>query len=99
MLTKNADTGYGLDPFNLDAALASNKFLTSIAQGSDINGKDGKGLGGRYPGSWTLPVCDASKWGYAWNKDYTTDQKYLYQYFEHPPCLCGKCEQHRSVQY
>lgn len=93
MLTKNATTGYGLDPFNLNATAASVNFLSSIANGSDINGEDGRGMGGRYPGSWTLPVCNASIWGSLWNYDYTTKYKYRREYYEHPPCFCGKFRQ------
>lgn len=59
---------------------------------------------GRYPGSWTLPVCDASVWGKNWHWDYTSEDYKDSDKFAlvsadiatsekqrtHPPCLCGK---------
>ncbi|KAI9764465.1 MAG: hypothetical protein M1835_007564 [Candelina submexicana] len=89
-LAKNKTTGYGLDPFNFDPAIGANNTLFYIANGSDILGADGKGLGGRYPGSWTLPVCDASTWGHAWNYDYTKGARDKRDNREHPPCFCGE---------
>ncbi|KAL8901203.1 MAG: hypothetical protein Q9192_000680 [Flavoplaca navasiana] len=90
-LTKNSTTGYGLDPFNFDAAKGANSTLFYIANGSELLGPEGKGMGGRYPGSWTLPVCNASKWGDSWNFDYTSGHRNRRDIREHPPCFCGMC--------
>lgn len=48
---------------------------------------------GRYPGTWTLPVCDASTWGARWNWDYTKNKNPQEgdSTETHPPCLCGEC--------
>ena len=90
-LAKNVTTGFGLDPFNFDAAKGSNNTLLYLSTGSDLLGDNGKGMGGRYPGSWTLPVCDASTWGAGWNYDFITHgAKDKRDDTEHPPCLCGK---------
>ncbi|KAL8870483.1 MAG: hypothetical protein Q9174_003485 [Haloplaca sp. 1 TL-2023] len=89
-LTKNSTTGYGLDPFNFDASKGANNTLFYIANGSELLGSEGKGMGGRYPGSWTLPVCNASKWGASWNIDYTLGHRDRRDIREHPPCFCGE---------
>ena len=46
---------------------------------------------GRYPGSWTLPVCDTSTYGDDWNVPYDNKTYYNGRYPEstHPPCMCG----------
>ena len=51
--------------------------------------------GGRFAGSWTLPVCNASTWGAAWNFPYNSTDNDNYHPTDddpdhHPPCLCGK---------
>ena len=72
-----------LDPFNFDAGSATVKFLTNL--GSGVAALDLRNAAGKLPGSWTLPVCNASTWGKNWNWDYTARE----DGGSHPPCLCG----------
>ncbi|KAG8530182.1 uncharacterized protein KY384_005665 [Bacidia gigantensis] len=58
----------GTDPFNFSYPLSNATLLTQAlypegCQDFDI-------CAGRYAGSWTLPVCDASDWGKPWNFNY-----------------------------
>ena len=42
-----------------------------ILDAVQANGKiDLRQSAGHYPGSWTLPICEASTWGQNWNVDY-----------------------------
>ena len=45
---------------------------------------------GQYPGSWTLPVCNASWWGRSWNWNYADKPEIRESTGTHPPCLSGK---------
>ncbi len=79
----------GLDPFNFNQSTGTRSFLEEAftAQSAESLTR----LAGHFPGSWTLPVCDASSWGSAWNWDYADPNKrHLYSPYTHPPCLCGK---------
>ncbi|KAL8903537.1 MAG: hypothetical protein Q9171_007371 [Xanthocarpia ochracea] len=80
----------GRDPFNYHQTLGISDFLInalSPGEGRQDLSKDF----GRFPGSWTLPVCDASTWGKAWNWDYTgEDNKIRGSGVTHPPCMCEK---------
>ncbi|KAI9706033.1 MAG: hypothetical protein M1836_005439 [Candelina mexicana] len=90
-----------LDPFNVAGAIGTETFLTeAVSNGSNI---ELLGQAGKYPGSWTLPVCNASTWGRDWNWDYTrSDWENAYtnpstgdfgtspKHESHPPCLCGE---------
>ena len=53
----------GMDPFNFTQINGTAEFLTQAftpgASPLGENDKDLSDLVGRYPGSWTLPVCDA----------------------------------------
>ena len=98
----------GADPFNLSLADAAGSFRDiTLAPGGCTNATQNlTQCGGRYPGSWTLPVCDASTWGLKWNFDYnTTDYSKkivnspllgLTKSGGHPPCLCGKFDHNLS---
>ncbi|KAI9699734.1 MAG: hypothetical protein M1836_002768 [Candelina mexicana] len=84
----------GGDPFNFTQTNGTAAFLFSAftprSSPSDYNNTDLSESVGRFPGSWTLPVCDISTWNYEWNWDYTQanfDSKGAY--WTHPPCLCG----------
>lgn len=53
----------GRDPFNYNQTLGISDFLIrafSAGEGRQDLSEDF----GRFPGSWTLPVCDTSTWGY-----------------------------------
>ena len=55
---------------------------------------------GRFPGTWTLPVCDITGYGAHWNLDYVNrpqDQQAAIGIFKvpqgplpYPPCMCGE---------
>ena len=84
------NTLHGLDPFNFSGTLGTERFLATLnsSKGPNLNGR-----GGHYPGSWTLPVCNASYWGLDWNFNYNvniTPEASDYNRDEHPPCICGK---------
>ncbi|KAL8911471.1 MAG: hypothetical protein Q9172_007668 [Xanthocarpia lactea] len=80
----------GRDPFNYNQTLGISDFLINAFS----PGEDRQDLSedfGRFPGSWTLPVCDASTWGKAWNWDYTgEDNKIRESGVTHPPCMCDQ---------
>ncbi|KAL8765932.1 MAG: hypothetical protein Q9209_007129 [Squamulea sp. 1 TL-2023] len=59
----------GIDPLNVAGAVGTKTFLEEAVEddGAKIALVD---QAGRYPGSWTLTVCDASTWGRGWNWDY-----------------------------
>ncbi|KAI4283781.1 MAG: hypothetical protein L6R38_001946 [Xanthoria sp. 2 TBL-2021] len=91
-----------IDPFNVTGAIRTETFL---AEAVKDNGTKIVLLNqaGRYPGSWTLPVCDASTWGQCWNWDYgrsdwdndyanpaTGDFGTSPKHQTYPPCLCGE---------
>ena len=91
----------GHDPFNVTGKFGTQLFLSAAVE------SDGSipllNQARRYPGSWTLPVCDSSTWGKNWNWDYTSDDYKKRDQFAlvaadfqsskkqktHPPCLCG----------
>ena len=74
--------------FDFDQVAGTTAFLTESLTG---DGNDVANQAGRYPGTWTPPVCDALTWGASWNSDYTniTDRNDA-RTNTHPPCLCGK---------
>ncbi|KAL8688563.1 MAG: hypothetical protein Q9218_005561 [Villophora microphyllina] len=91
-----------VDPFNLTGVVGTQTFLMEAFNdnGTNIALID---QAGRYPGSWTLPVCDASTWGESWNWDYnrpdwnndytnpsTGDFGTSPKHQSHPPCICGE---------
>ena len=85
-----------LDPFNFNDTRGAEFTLAT-----ELFRKDLKGKGGRYPGSWTLPVCDAGTWGKEWNFYYnatTTDATSDDDPDHHPPCLCGESEISKALQ-
>ena len=89
------------DPFNVSEADSTNLFLEDSIKGngSAVGLVDGAG---RFPGSWTLPVCDTSTWGESWNWDYNSTEyqiKGVGQDTSHPPCLCGKASSLKSNLY
>ena len=70
--------------FNISSANITNYFVNSTAP--DLLG--GFANAGRYPGSWTLPVCNMSTWGNPhWNWNYEGGKNWP---DSHPPCLCGE---------
>ena len=44
-------------------------------------------LPGKYPGSWTLPICNVGSWGIQWNWNYNDGNVFG---DSHPPCMCGR---------
>ncbi|KAL8849435.1 MAG: hypothetical protein Q9221_005607 [Calogaya cf. arnoldii] len=80
----------GQDPFNFNQTAGTSQFLATAFTGGEGN-PDLSEFAGRFPGSWTLPVCDASTCGKAWNWDYTGEKNDIRKSVHtHPPCLCGK---------
>lgn len=80
------------DPFNFDQVAGTEPFIKASFQrrGNETTGTDLMQSAGRYPGSWTLPVCNASAWGHAWNSPYDKDPIIRKSVYTHPPCMCGK---------
>ena len=62
---------HSIDPFDIDPINQTTIFLAEAVEnvGSMIDLAE---LAGRYPGTWSLPVCNTSIWGKAWNWDYMT---------------------------
>lgn len=52
----------GQDPFHFNQTTGTSQFLTTAFTAGEGN-VDLSEFAGRFPGSWTLPVCDASTWG------------------------------------
>lgn len=66
----------GGDPFSFNHAVDTDEFLMkSVRRSGDPPLSDKVG---RYPGSWTLPVCDASTWGYVHRSNPNIDQRAPY---------------------
>ncbi|KAL6716175.1 hypothetical protein ACLMJK_005741 [Lecanora helva] len=93
-----------LDPFNFPSSASTHAFLAEAVHNDDTAQLALLNQAGRYPGSWTLPVCDSSTWGARWNWDYTNpdydkgfdrtrfmpgDSPLSKKHKTHPPCLCG----------
>ena len=83
------------NPCNVSEADLTTSFVREVVLNSTVAGANNSqsslnldNVAGRYPGSWTLPVCDTSTWGGKWNWDYT--KKGVEFQDSHPPCLCGK---------
>lgn len=91
----------GLEPFNFNQTQETTTFLSEAVISNDSD----NGLAqyaGRYPGSWTVPVCDTMTWGKDWNFDYVTrdakDESSEIDILghtqqvetQHPPCMCGE---------
>ncbi|KAL6716082.1 hypothetical protein ACLMJK_005648 [Lecanora helva] len=82
-LSKTANS----DLFKFDQLKGTQSYLQEAFTTSN-NMTDLSQYAGRYPGSWTIPVCDASTWGKGWNWDYTKEVL-EYRVDTHPPCFCG----------
>ncbi|KAI4289156.1 MAG: hypothetical protein L6R35_001578 [Caloplaca aegaea] len=80
----------GRDPFSFNHSTDTREFLTKFFADMQNNGPPLSAQVGRLPGSWTLPVCNASTWGAQWNWDYTQTPQPFGVYETHPPCICGK---------
>ncbi len=52
----------GQDPFHFNQTTGTSQFLANAFTAGEGN-LDLSEYAGRFPGSWTLPVCDASTWG------------------------------------
>ncbi|KAL8750925.1 MAG: hypothetical protein Q9199_006756 [Rusavskia elegans] len=88
-----------IEPFNVTGAIGTETFL---AEAVKDNGTKIALLNQavRYPGSWKLPIYDASTWDQGWNWDYRSsdwDNDYTAGDFgtspkhqTHPPYLCGE---------
>ena len=76
-----------LDPFNFSQSAGTQHFLKETFKWTDGQ-SDLTRYAGRYPGSWTLPVCHASTWGKSCNWDYANGG-YEKSPITHPPCICG----------
>ncbi|KAG8533909.1 uncharacterized protein KY384_001650 [Bacidia gigantensis] len=79
---------HGLDPYNFPGPEGSSLFLSEAYDGPPGDTAITE-MACRYPGSWTLPVCDMGTWGAAWNWNYADDKSMREQTYEFPPCLCG----------
>ena len=66
----------GQDPFNFNQTTGTARFLATAFTAGEGN-TDLSEYAGRFPGSWTLPVCDASTWGYVTR--YRTSSQNLFQ--------------------
>ena len=71
----------GPDPFDLSGSELSNKYLNHLTEDPSSL----RDSGGRYPGTWTIPVCNAGDWGDRWNQDYTKS----HDRHSSPPCFCA----------
>ncbi|KAL8881227.1 MAG: hypothetical protein Q9198_001527 [Flavoplaca austrocitrina] len=84
----------GQDPFNYNRTQGISDFLIDAFSPDKDRQNQGQDLSkdfGRFPGSWTLPVCHASTWGKAWNWDYTgKDNEIRESGVTHPPCICDQ---------
>ena len=80
----------GLDPFNFDTTTGTAAFIniTYNSNSTTVDDVPILDLKGRYPGTWTLPVCDAGTWGKAWNWDFINST--VTKEIQLLPCLCGK---------
>ncbi|KAI4226376.1 MAG: hypothetical protein L6R36_003234 [Xanthoria steineri] len=79
----------GQDPFKFNQTSGTNQFLATAFTGGERTPNLSE-YAGRFPGSWTLPVCDTSTWGKKWNWDYTGEKNDVRESVDtHPPCLCG----------
>ncbi|KAL8787516.1 MAG: hypothetical protein Q9213_002174 [Squamulea squamosa] len=92
-----------INPFNVTGQIGTQTFLSEAVRDNGTNILL-VNQAGRYPGSWTLPVCNASRWGTAWNWDYTSydykhaddfalvsaDYRTSQRQQTHPPCLYGE---------
>lgn len=52
----------GQDPFKFNQTSGTNQFLATAFTGGERTPNLSE-YAGRFPGSWTLPVCDTSTWG------------------------------------
>ena len=80
------DPALKLDPFNFSMTAGSAESVAALIQKTQPQPGEALDIAGRSPGSWTLPVCNASTWGKRWNWDYTKKK----DGGSHPPCICGK---------
>ncbi|KAL8854460.1 MAG: hypothetical protein Q9221_000731 [Calogaya cf. arnoldii] len=77
------------DPFQFNHTIGTPAFLSKAFTAGETH-TDLSEMVGRFPGSWTPPVCDASTWGNSWNWDYTGEKNDIREsHITHPPCMCG----------
>ena len=86
----------GLNPFNFSQIEGTRSFIEQTLTQTD-GVIDLTKSAGRYPGSWTLPVCNASWWGRSWNWNYADNKNLRKSITTHPPCLCGKSVVHNLL--
>ena len=94
-----------LNPFEYNDTVLTQRVLFEATNNTQLNDTGAIDLSfktsyGRFPGSWTLPVCDISGYGGHWNFDFvnkTQNQETAMGPFRvpkgplpHPPCMCGK---------
>ncbi|KAI9703553.1 MAG: hypothetical protein M1836_007323 [Candelina mexicana] len=87
--TYRSNKKYRLDPFNFNHTSDTTTWLQPLFEKGEGNRSDLSDQVARFPGSWTLPVCDASTWGSKWNWDYTQHPQPFGNLETHPPCICG----------
>ncbi|KAL8774221.1 MAG: hypothetical protein Q9209_000972 [Squamulea sp. 1 TL-2023] len=61
------------DPFNVNSTLLFNALRKSKLGPNEVS-QDSQA--GKYPGSWTIPVCNASTWGALWNFHFTSNNDF-----------------------
>ncbi|KAL8924489.1 MAG: hypothetical protein Q9172_002654 [Xanthocarpia lactea] len=81
----------GLFHFRFDEVEKTSIFINKTYNGEKpVNINE---LAGRYPDTWTVPVCDTSTWGAAWNWDFINKKQPILEYGRQGkqlmPCLCG----------
>ena len=81
---KLRETNASIDIYSIDNITLTNAFLDEVSRNGLENIED---LPGKYPGSWTLPVCNVSTWGAKWNWNYNNGS---HDGKSHPPCICGE---------
>ena len=93
------------DPFKVNSTLLYDALKGSKLGTSEVSYR---GEAGRYAGSWTIPVCNASTWGSIWNWRFTSNEEFwdieyttlvdvtIRRARTHPPCMCGKSRFHQS---
>ena len=87
------------DPFDFDDIVLTQRVLYEVTHNNDTEELLNSTYG-HFPGTWSLPVCDISGYGAAWNFDYVTKDQpepitlttgaVFSPGLPHPPCMCGE---------
>ena len=79
----------GLNPFSFDEVVGTSIFINQTYNGEEPVNIDK--LAGRYPGTWTVPVCNTSTWGAAWNWDFINKTQPILEYERQGKQLMPAC--------